>query len=139
MGNFVRASKYRKNYEQKEDLSNVSEENKKKFEALDKSLFNEKQLSQIEIGFKRNLDFSKYADPKYNHSQMFELRIALQYSDNLKPEDLDFLFDNKWNNEQMRELRLGMLAGIDYSIFADTDYNSTIMRNVRIDLENSES
>ena len=135
MGNFMRASKYRKNYEQKEDLSNISAENKEKFELLDKSLFNEKQLSQIEIGFKRNLNFSRYANPKYNHSQMFELRIALQYSDYIKEKDLEFLFNEKWSNEQMRELRLGMLAGIDYSIYAEPTFTSTQMRTTRIDLE----
>lgn len=134
MGKFMKANQYKLS-----KIPEITEESQKNFDELDKSLFNEKQLSQIEIGYKRSLDFLRYADPKYDHSQMFELRIALQYKEYINDEDLDFLFDEKWNNEQMRELRLAMISKVDYHIFADVNYTSTQMRNVRIDLEEAES
>lgn len=111
----------------------IDDKIKQFYNNLNRDLFNEKQLSQIDIGYKRNLNISWYSNPKFNHAQMFEIRIALQ--NNLTEEQLSFICNEKWNNEQMREIRLGMIHGIDYTIFAETNFSSEQMRIIRIDLE----
>lgn len=114
----------------------ISEQNLDFYNKLDKSQFNKKQLSQIEIGFKRGLDISWYAIPYFTYSQMFEIRIALQ--NNLSEEQLTYLCNNSFDNEQMREIRLGMIHNLDYSIYSAKDFTGFQMRLIRIDLENAE-
>ena len=111
----------------------IDEKNKEYYTNLNRNLFNEKQLSQIDIGYKRNLDISWYCNPKFSHAQMFEIRIALQ--NNLSESQLKFLCDEKWNNEQMREIRLAMVYNVDYTLFADPSFSAEQMRTIRIDLE----
>ena len=42
--------------------------------------FNYKQMHEIRIGLKRNLNISKYAYPSFNADQMYEIRLSLTYS-----------------------------------------------------------
>lgn len=49
--------------------------------------FNDLQLKQIQLGLKEDLDISKYADPKFDYSQMDEIRIRLVLIEEIKAQE----------------------------------------------------
>ena len=92
--------------------------------------FNWRQINEIELGLKKKLDVSKYADPKFNDDQMREIRFGLEQG-----LDVGKYADPKFHWTQMYEISRGLSHNIDVSKYADPKLDSFHMGVIRYNLE----
>lgn len=69
------------------------------FDKINKSQFTEKQLHEIELGFKHGIDASMYALPEYSHHEMFYWRIRAEIRNGIEP-----TIDELYNFSKLRVL-----------------------------------
>lgn len=82
------------------------------------SAFNNKQIEQIYLGLKQEVDINKYADPKYNWEQMEQIRFGLMSSI-----DIEAYVNPKFNSNQMREIRRGLENEVDISPYITPEFD----------------
>lgn len=89
------------------------------------------QVIIIELGLKKGLDVSKYANTNLSHQQMIEIMDGL-----MNGIDVDLFNKPEFDPMQMREIKLGIENGIDAKLYADPKFNAGQMAELRTCIEN---
>lgn len=130
------------------------EEDVEIYRYINPSKFNEKQLEIIYDALKNGIDISTFADEYIPAPKMQTIKIGLELNVNLSsyvnyPEDIlyeiglflkeklcidDYLYGD-YNAEQLRQIRLGLLSGVDASIYTSNEYSAEHMQLIREVLE----
>lgn len=90
---------------------------------IPKLIYSSEQWKEIEMGMKRKLDVSAYANPKYSAGQMKEIRLGLD-----KGIEVSTFASPDFSDKQMREIRRGVEAGLDVSSYAKPENSVQDMR-----------
>ena len=96
---------------------------------LDLGYFNDEQLTKLYMGYKNKIDYTIYANPKFNVYQMSRIYTGLT-----KGLDVSVYATPEFNFEQMDEIYQGIKDGIDVSTYAKPEYKWNIMRAMRLEL-----
>lgn len=96
---------------------------------LDLGYFNNEQLTKLYMGYKNKIDYTIYANPKFNVYQMGRIYTGLT-----KGLDVSVYAKPAFDDEQMAEIMLGLSEGLDVSTYAKPEYKWNIMRVMRLEL-----
>jgi hypothetical protein len=96
---------------------------------LDLGYFNDEQLTKLYMGYKNKIDYTIYANPKFNVYQMGRIYTGLT-----KGLDVSVYAKPAFDDEQMAEIMLGLSEGLDVSTYAKPEYKWNIMRVMRLEL-----
>ena len=96
---------------------------------LDLGYFNDEQLTKLYMGYKNKIDYTIYANPKFNVYQMGRIYTGLT-----KRLDVSVYAKPAFDDEQMAEIMLGLSEGLDVSTYAKPEYKWNIMRVMRLEL-----
>ena len=96
---------------------------------LDLGYFNDEQLTKLYMGYKNKIDYTIYANPKFNVYQMGRIYTGLT-----KGLDVSVYAKSAFDDEQMAEIMLGLSEGLDVSTYAKPEYKWNIMRVMRLEL-----
>lgn len=96
---------------------------------LDLGYFNDEQLTKLYMGYKNKIDYTIYANPKFNVYQMARIYTGLT-----KGLDVSVYAKPAFDDEQMAEIMLGLSEGLDVSTYAKPEYKWNIMRVMRLEL-----
>lgn len=92
--------------------------------------FNMHQMACIRKGELLGLDISVYAKEYYSARQMIKLRKCLEFG-----KDTSWLESSTLHPKQMEEILLGLISGVDVSLYADEQNSVEAMRQARQTLE----
>ena len=96
---------------------------------LDLGYFNDEQLTKLYMGYKNKIDYTIYANPKFNVYQMGRIYTGLT-----KGLNVSVYAKPTFDDEQMAEIMLGLSEGLDVSTYAKPEYKWNIMRAMRLEL-----
>ena len=96
---------------------------------LNLGYFNDEQLTKLYMGYKNKIDYTIYANPKFNVYQMGRIYTGLT-----KGLDVSVYAKPAFDDEQMAEIMLGLSEGLDVSTYAKPEYKWNIMRVMRLEL-----
>lgn len=96
---------------------------------LDLGYFNDEQLTKLYMGYKNKINYTIYANPKFNVYQMGRIYTGLT-----KGLDVSVYAKPAFDDEQMAEIMLGLSEGLDVSTYAKPEYKWNIMRVMRLEL-----
>ena len=96
---------------------------------LDLGYFNDEQLTKLYMGYKNKIDYTIYANPKFNVYQIGRIYTGLT-----KGLDVSVYAKPAFDDEQMAEIMLGLSEGLDVSTYAKPEYKWNIMRVMRLEL-----
>lgn len=96
---------------------------------LDLGYFNDEQLTKLYMGYKNKIDYTIYANPKFNVYQMGRIYTGLT-----KGLDVSVYAKPAFDDEQMSEIMFGLSEGLDVSTYAKPEYKWNIMRAMRLEL-----
>ncbi len=96
---------------------------------LNLGYFNDEQLTKLYMGYKNKIDYTIYANPKFNVYQMGRIYTGLT-----KGLDVSVYAKPAFDDEQMAGIMLGLSEGLDVSTYAKPEYKWNIMRVMRLEL-----
>ena len=96
---------------------------------LDLGYFNDEQLTKLYMGYKNKIDYTIYANPKFNVYQMSRIYTGLT-----KGLDVSVYAKPAFDDEQMAEIMFGLSEGLDVATYAKPEYKWNIMRAMRLEL-----
>ena len=96
---------------------------------LNLGYFNDEQLTKLYMGYKNKIDYTIYANPKFNVYQMGRIYTGLT-----KGLDVSVYAKPAFDDEQMSEIMFGLSEGLDVSTYAKPEYKWNIMRAMRLEL-----
>ena len=121
------------------DTNNLTEEEQFIQECEDSGKFNEDQMYQIRLGFKKGLTMEEvklYADSKFRYGQMQEIYWGFEDSD-LTIEQVKLYAKPEFKANQMHEIRSGFHNGLSIEqvkLYATTEFDCNQMWKIKKDL-----
>ena len=97
---------------------------------LNLGYFNDEQLTKLYMGYKNKIDYTIYANPKFNVYQMGRIYTGLT-----KGLDVSVYAKPEYTCYQMEEIRLGLLKSLDVKIYSDPNIKAEDMERIRKELE----
>lgn len=98
---------------------------------LDLGYFNDEQLTKLYMGYKNKINYTIYANPKFNVYQMGRIYTGLT-----KGLDVSVYANPEFTPEQIFQIKEGLIQGLDVSIYANPEYDWVQMEKIRLKLEN---
>lgn len=111
----------------KEKIDDYFNKNKTLEMYFDKTIFDEKQQTQIRLGINAEIDVDIYAKPKYTAEQMQEILLGLTSG-----VDVSIYAKPEFDSEQMKQIRWGLEDQQDVSVYAKPEFNSEQMGQIRM-------
>ena len=113
----------------------MTEQNEKKlniFRDIDDYDTDQLQEKEIRLGLEKDLDVSRYTNPRFSHFQMEQIRLGLE--SHLTEEQINLYRDVHFGPEKMEQIRIAFEEGSDITPYIKNHFSWIELREIRLGL-----